>query len=128
MGISTQPLLESYSRYGPWITNCWLKSLWEKCNKYDIRVEFNDVKIALPRVGDQWLMNLFVRLGYSDQDLVRLNRVRISSQVLFLSDILGASGKLLDTKYLHRRKAEEIWSDYNFPRETHQTRTSTSGE
>ena len=78
MGISTQPLQESYSRYGSWITSCWLKSLWEKCNKYGVMVEFNDVKIALPQLGDQWLMRLFIRLGYTDQELERLNRVRIS--------------------------------------------------
>lgn len=46
-----------------------------------------------------------------------MNRVRISFQVLFLSDILGASGKLLDTKYLRRREAEYKWSAFNFPRE-----------
>ena len=48
MGISTQPLLESYVRYGSWITDSWLKSLWEKCNRYGVKVEFNDSTIALP--------------------------------------------------------------------------------
>ena len=78
-------------------------------------MEFNDVKIAFPRLGDQWLMRLLIRLGYNSQELERLNRVRISSQVLFLLDILGASGKLLDTKYFRHREAEDKWSDYNFP-------------
>ena len=80
-------------------------------------MEFNDGEIAAPRLGDQWLIRLFIRLGYSGQELERLNRVRISVQVLFLSDTLGASGKLLDTKYLRRRKVDDKWSDYNFPQE-----------
>ena len=48
MGISTQPLQESYLRYKLWITSCWLKSLWEKCDEYGVTVEFNDVKISFP--------------------------------------------------------------------------------
>ena len=67
-------------------------------------------------------MLLFRRLRYNSQELERLNRVRISLQVLFLSDILGASGKLLDTKYFHRRGTEEKWSDYNFPQENPPTK------
>ena len=46
-----------------------------------------------------------------------MNRLRISFQVLFLSDILGASGHLLDKKYLRRRKIGDKWSTYNFPKE-----------
>ena len=80
-------------------------------------VELNDVKIALPRYGDQWLMRLLIRLGYTSQELERLNRVRISFQVLFLSDILGASGHLLDEKYLRRREVGNKWPTYNFPKE-----------
>ena len=70
-----------------------------------------------PRAGDHWLMRLFVRLGYSKDDLEKLNRVRVFFQVLYLSDILCAGGKLLDRKYLVRRKVEDKWSKYNFPRE-----------
>ena len=36
-------------------------------------------------------------------------------QVLFLSCALGASGKMLDRKYLRKRRAEEVWSKVKFP-------------
>ena len=117
MGISTQPLQESYSKYGSWVTLCWLKTVWEKCQLYGVVVEFSDVEAEPPRDGDQWLMRLFIRLGYTKVELEQLNRVRIFFQVLYLSDILCAEGKFLDRKYLIRRKAEEKWSKYNFPRE-----------
>ena len=38
-------------------------------------------------------------------------------QVLFLSCVLGASGKTLDRKFLRERKTDEIWSRLKFPKE-----------
>ena len=38
-------------------------------------------------------------------------------QVLFLSCVLGASGKTLDLKYLKKSEAGEKWSTLNFPNE-----------
>lgn len=117
IGISEQPLQESFRRYGSWATWGWLTSLWEKCDKFDVMVEFTDVPIEMTREGDQWLMRLFVELGFSPADLKRLNRVRLFQQVVFLSDVLGASGKVLDERYLKRRPAGERWSTLRFPNE-----------
>ena len=38
MGISSQPLQESYKRYGHWITAGWFKSLWDKVDMFGITV------------------------------------------------------------------------------------------
>ena len=62
-------------------------------------------------------MREFVRVGYSKDKLLRLNQVTLHMQVLFLSDILGASGKDLDRRYLARRRLEMKWSSINFPKE-----------
>ncbi len=48
LGISVQPLQESFRRYNKWVTRCWLVSLWEKCDKFDILIEFNDVNFKPP--------------------------------------------------------------------------------
>ena len=117
LGMSVQPLQTSYEKYGDWVTSSWIKSLWEKCAMFSVRVEFGDVPIELPRDGDQWLMKLFEAAGFCRQDLIRLNRVRIYQQVLFLSEILGASGKMLDRKYLRKRPEAEKWSCLNYPNE-----------
>jgi hypothetical protein len=117
MGISDQPLQESYSGFESWITHSWLKSLWEKCDRFDIQVEFLDVPIELPREGDDWLMRVFIETGFGKLELQRLNRVRIHQQVLFLSCILGASGKQLDAKYLKRHAAGVRWPKLNFPKD-----------
>ena len=43
--------------------------------------------------------------------------MRIFQQILFLSDILGASGKQLDQKYLRKRPHGDKWSKRRFPKE-----------
>ena len=58
--ISFQPLQESYGKYGSWITHCWLKTLWEKCNEFGVTVELDDIAISVPREGDKWIMGEFV--------------------------------------------------------------------
>ena len=91
--------------------------MWEECAKFSINVEFLDVPIEPPQERDVWLMRMFVEAGFGKQELQRLNRVRIHQQVLFLSCVLGASGKKLDKKYLKRRLTGERWSKLNFPKE-----------
>ena len=98
LGISDQPFQESYERYHKWATHSWLKSVWEKCHKFGMFVDFADVPLELPREGDQWFMRLLEAAGFNQDELKRLNRVRIHQQVLFLSCVLGASGKSLDAR------------------------------
>ena len=66
------------------------------------------------RKGDKWLMLEFMRLGYDMDSLGRLNCVRIYMQVVFFLDVLGASGRDLDPRYLTRRRVEQRWSKYTF--------------
>ena len=62
-------------------------------------------------------MRVFVEAGFGKQELQRLNRVRIHQQVLFLSCVLGASGKQLDKSYFKRLPTGERWLKLNFPKE-----------
>ena len=45
LGISAQPLQTSIAKYKSWVTPCWLKSLWEKCAMFDIRMDLGDVPV-----------------------------------------------------------------------------------
>ena len=119
LGVSFQPLQLSYKKYSKRLTDCWLKSLWEKCQKFGVVVTFHhhEQELQMPRDGDKWLMLEFERLGCNVDTLERLNRVRIFMQALFLSDLLGASGKCLDRQYLVKRRLGERWSRANFPNE-----------
>ena len=93
-------------------------SLEKKTSKFGVHVNFGDTPVELPRVGDNWLMKVFEQVGYSGDELRRLNRVRTHHQVLFLLCVLGTSGKLLDKRYLERRQTNVRWSRLDFPNKT----------
>ena len=82
-----------------------------------MEIEITDLLVQPPRERDSWLMQEFLQLNYSIEDLQRLNRVRLHQEVLFLSDIMDASGRALDKKYCQPRQSDETWSTLSFPKE-----------
>ena len=116
MGVLIQPLQESYKIFGSWITDGWFKSLWEKVDMLGITVEVFNIPLLQPRKSDKWMMMELKHKGHSTEDLRQLNRVWVHQQVLFLSDVLGASVKSLDKKYLKQRGEREQWSAFRFPK------------
>jgi hypothetical protein len=99
LGVSLQPLQESFVTYGKWITNTWLKSVWEKVDKFNITIEIAPLPMSPPREGDKWFMQVAREAGVTDPgELVMLNRFRCHQQVLFLSDVLDAGGRRLNIK------------------------------
>ena len=84
---------------------------------FNVVIDINENFFKMPRKGDKWIMQLFVRAGFNKEDLIRLNRVRVHQQVLFLSCVLGASGISLDKKYMTKQNPEEKWSTLRFPNE-----------
>ena len=117
MGVSHQPLQQNFDKYRGRVMWSWLVSLWEKCSIYGVKIVFNESFLRLPRERDKWLMREFERMGFTKVELEILNRVRLYQQVLFLSDILGVSGRDLDERYLRRRPPSEKWSVLQFPKE-----------
>ena len=117
LGVSDQPFQLDYERYGKFVTHCWLKTVWEKVHAFQLVMELGNIKLRPPREGDAWLMVELRKLGFNDIELLRLNRVRLHQQVLFLSDILDARGMAIDKKYLTRRTRTEKWSTLTFPLE-----------
>jgi hypothetical protein len=117
LGLSFQPFQVSYEHFGDWVTTSWLKRVWEKVSSFGFTLSVNNLPMRYPRDGDDWLMSRFIARGYSEEELVNLNRVRKHQQVLFLSDILGAGGGSVDKRYLRKRRVGECWSSMKFPRE-----------
>ena len=52
-------------------------SVWEKCDMFNVEIDINDNFLKIPREGDKWIIQLFVREGFNKEDLLRLNRVRV---------------------------------------------------
>ncbi len=102
LGLSFQPLQESYEKYGYLVTHSWMKMLWEKLSRFNMQVMIADQPKEYPREGNQFIMQVLIQAGYTIEALGRLNRVRVSLQLLFMSDILTVSGNKISTKVLSR--------------------------
>jgi hypothetical protein len=117
LGVSFQPLQESYEQYGPLVTHSWFKMLWEKLSRFGITVTVADLSTEYPWDGDQFIMQVLLKQGYPMDILLRLNHVRVSLQLLFMSDILTASGHKVNPEVLLRRAPGDAWSSMRWPTE-----------
>jgi hypothetical protein len=116
VGSNTPFFHLQYSKYGKWIEHSWLTSLWQ----FVSRVRFTlKIKRAwyphLPRSNDVMLMDYFLSLNYKPQQLESLNRCRIFLQVLSLSDIVSADGRLLIVPTLSGNKLTDRRSTLKWP-------------
>jgi hypothetical protein len=117
VGTSLQPLSTPFYRCKGWDTHCWLKLLWEKVYIFLVCIEILELPLKFPREWDNWLMAAFKNADYNGKALVCLNRVQCYQQAIFILDVLDASGKAIDRKYLTRRQKGESWSTLIFPQE-----------
>ncbi len=72
-GVSTQILVEPFTRYSKWVTHCWLRLVWEKVDMFRLRTELSELLIGLPCEQDRWIMKVFVECEFTDKELIRLN-------------------------------------------------------
>jgi hypothetical protein len=110
LGLSFTPLQESFSRYGFLVTHSWRKMLQEKLSMFDIKVVIADIAHKYSWQGNQFIIKALLRAGYIGETLHRLNRVQISLQLLFMSDILTALGNRIVTKILSQQPPEKTYS------------------
>jgi hypothetical protein len=64
LGISFQPLQESYSKYGFLSTHSWMKMLWEKIFMFSVEIIVADLAMEYPWDGDRFVMQLLSEMGY----------------------------------------------------------------
>jgi hypothetical protein len=77
LGLLPQPFQESFVNHGKWVTNTWLKLIWEKVDKFNITVEIAPLPISPPCEGDKWLMKAVIKTGVTNlKELVKINRFR----------------------------------------------------
>jgi hypothetical protein len=83
LDMSLQPLQASYADYGKWVTNTWLKSVWEKVYKFNITVEIAQLPIKPPCKGEKWFMQAVIESGLTNaEELIQINHYRCHQQVL----------------------------------------------
>ena len=91
--------------------------LWEKLSMFDMHVVIADQLQEFPREGNQFIMQVLIRAGYTSEALGRLNRVQVSLQLLFMLYILTASGNKVCANILSPRLHGEAWLKMRWPNE-----------
>jgi hypothetical protein len=104
-----------YDRYNHLVTHTWMKMLWEKVSKFGLTVTAPHPTGGFPREGDEFIMQVILRAGYNSNEVRRINKMRVSMQVLFMSDILTASGNAIATEILSPRPRGEARSTMRWP-------------
>jgi hypothetical protein len=100
LGLSFQPLQESYERFGFMVTHFWFKMLWEKLFKSGMKVVVADHAITFSQEGNQFIMQVLLKQNYPNDILLHLNHMQEYLQLLFMSDILTASGHKINPEVL----------------------------
>ncbi len=73
---------------------------------FGARTVIADTEMVFPREGNRFIMQAFFKKGYSRGILLRLNRVWIYWQALFLSNIITASGNKINTEMTAQREIQ----------------------
>lgn len=115
IGMTIQIFHLNYEKYHFLATDCWLKFVWEKVHRFKFPLTLGNVMCEPPRVGDDWLMPQFFRLGYTELELMRLNQVCLHQQALFISDVMDAGGRAIDRRYMDHHPDTVRWSSLLFP-------------
>jgi hypothetical protein len=117
LGLSFQPLQVEYNQYNHLVTHIWMKMLWEKVSMFGLIVTTQLASGGFLREGDKFIMQVILQAGYNTDEVRRINRVRVSLQVLFMSDILTASRNMIALEILSPRPRGEAWSTMRWPNE-----------
>ena len=93
VGIGRNLFELTFHEFGFLLSPSWIKYLWKFTDHYNIsiidRVTFFPLQA---RAGDVFLMEAFSAQGYSNNQMLILNRCRLYLQVLQLSDIMTGFG------------------------------------
>ena len=116
VGIGRNLFELDFSKFHALVTDGWIKSLWEFCDKHNITIKDYTTKYPpLMRMNDVYLTEVFAEEGYSDGQLRKLNQCRIYLQVLRLSDIVNGYGDSFSEAYRVQRSPSRK-SKYTWPR------------
>jgi hypothetical protein len=92
-----------------------MKMLREKLSRFNVKSVVANVNLAFPRKGDEFIMQVLMRNGYTNEALRRLNHVRVGQQLLFMLDVLTALGNKINPEVLSRWPPGEAWSNMTWP-------------
>jgi hypothetical protein len=78
LGISLQPLQESYALYSKWITITLLKSIWEQVDIIQVTIENAPLPINPPQDREKWFVQATI-----EADVTNPNEQSILNHFLY---------------------------------------------
>ncbi len=91
--------------------------LWEKLSKFNMKLLVADFNQSYPCKNNQFIMQVLIRPGYSNDMLQRLNQVHVSLQHLFTSFFPIALGNKIDSDTISCRPSGKVWSTLRWANE-----------
>ncbi len=73
LGLLFCPLWEFYTQFERLATHSWMKMLWEKLSKFNVKAVVANLNQTFLRNGDKFIMQVLIRSGFSNKMLLRLN-------------------------------------------------------
>ena len=101
--------------------------LWRTLQVTGFQLHLKYEEIPLPRRGDVVIVEFAMEGGLSKEDLLSMSRVKGKLGAIFLSDLVTADGKHMETFVCQREANERPSSKYRFPRENQLTTTGKCG-
>ena len=102
-------------------TNSWIIETYRFCRQHSILFEEPGVILRPKCLHDEALMSIFVREGYSTERLLALNRCRLYTRVVAVSDLTDGTGTHLAEKWV-RCPRQRANSEYRWPAQGMPTR------
>lgn len=85
-----------FPQYGMLAPSGWIANTWESLQETPLSIKGQDITISARRERDVWLMDAFIALNVTEDDLLLLNDCRLYLQATTLSDICSANGQVID--------------------------------
>ena len=102
-------------------TSSWIIETYRYCTTHEIVFTDPGQHITPQCERDRAIMEVFATSGYTQEELVRLNRCRLYYQVTTLSDISDGTGTILSPRWLYRSIPIHT-SQYQWPKQGNPTR------
>ena len=106
-----------YNDYAFLTTHTWLTNLWEFVDKNSLSLEIKQqFLIPFQRHNDCYIMDI-LHPHFSSDELIRINKIRISLKLLFLSDVADNIGRHILPDIPHGHSYRQ--SNLTFPHQTY---------
>jgi len=97
LGTPHNPLTLPFEKWGYLTPLSWVKMLWQSLDRFKIELHMKYPTILPPRERDQVIIEIAIERVYSTADIQSINRCQGMLQCIFLSDVVTADGRYLES-------------------------------